>query len=357
MKTSSSYKLRHIVSLMSISLILCALFAGVFVGVTYADGQGMIALLDSVDLDDVVFWTLEEEPVTYPYFYVNVTITNVTDVISAPFSVHWDPTILSLTDIIQGNFLEPPGTGGISSPLYMVNYTAGYLEDYAYTQVHPFAPKSFPATTWGWVATLTFEFIGTPPTAGFPIDTDIVFVNEPPKRPTYWFDSVPTKHNFAQMLPCHFHYETPQVHDVAITDIRASSYEVNITTQSIVTISVDIANEGDFPETFSVTVRYDSEDIDTKTVTDLPAGDSTTVDFEWDVTGVPLRTYEIEAEAILAGDDDPTDNKKTSERTIEIVPEFPTLMPLLLMLAVLAVSAIILKRRTHKHPLTRRLRQ
>jgi hypothetical protein len=130
------------------------------------------------------------------------------------------------------------------------------------------------------------------------------------------------------------------VHDVAVTDISASSYEVDINTQLIVTINVTVANEGDFPETFDVTVRYDTTDIDTENVTDLAAGDSTTVDFEWSVTGVPLGIpYTIEAEAILAGDDDPTNNKMTSEWTITIVPEFPTsIVTPLLLIATLAAT-------------------
>ena len=143
------------------------------------------------------------------------------------------------------------------------------------------------------------------------------------------------------------HYNEPPEHDVAITDIGSSSYTIDITdpSQLNVTISVDIANEGDFTETFNVTVRYDTTDIDTQTVANLTAGNSTTKDFDWDVTGVGLGTYTIEAEAILAGDANPTDNIKTSDLGIEIVPEFPTEISLLLVFVILAVSTIVLKRR------------
>ena len=144
---------------------------------------------------------------------------------------------------------------------------------------------------------------------------------------------------------------SPAVHDIAVTSIKASSLKVNVTdpSQVFVTISVDVANEGNLPETFEVTIKYDQTVIDTKTVTNLPAGGSTTVDFEWDVRGLALRTYEIEAEAILAGDTDPTNNKRASDWSIEIVPEFPTGIPMLLALAVLVVFTVILKRRTQKH--------
>jgi len=139
-------------------------------------------------------------------------------------------------------------------------------------------------------------------------------------------------------------------HDVAITNITASSFRVDIN----VTISVGVANEGDFPETFNVTITYDSEVIGTKPVT-LSAGDSKTVKFDWDVRGVALRKYNITAEAILDGDADLEDNTMTSEWSIEIIPEYPTEIPLLLVLVILAVSMIILKQRTQREPLKRRL--
>ena len=144
------------------------------------------------------------------------------------------------------------------------------------------------------------------------------------------------------------------VHDVAVTNIGTTSYEVDINdpTQLTVTINVTVTNEGDLTETFDVIIRYDTTDIATKTVTNLPAGNSTIVNFDWDVTGLALGTYTIEAEAILADDADLINNKKTSDWTIEIVPEFPTLIPLLLALAILAVSTIVLKRKPLTKPST-----
>ena len=150
-----------------------------------------------------------------------------------------------------------------------------------------------------------------------------------------------------------FSFTPAPVHDVAVTNVSAPP---EATQGDTVTINVDVANEGDFTETFSVTIRYDTTDIDTKTVTDLSAGGSTIVSFDWDVRDVALSTYKIEAEAILAGDDDPADNKKTSD-WIDVVPEFPTEIILLLVLAILAVSTVLLKRRTQRHPLTGRLRR
>ena len=136
--------------------------------------------------------------------------------------------------------------------------------------------------------------------------------------------------------------ELIEIHDVAIINITPTSFEVNV--GEPVNISVDIANEGGFPETVDVTVSYDSEVIDTKTVT-LAVAESKTEQFTWDTTDVPLGRYPITAEASVAVDEDPTDNTITTEWGIDIVPEFPTLIPLLLTLAILAVSTIILRKK------------
>ena len=137
-------------------------------------------------------------------------------------------------------------------------------------------------------------------------------------------------------------FELVEIHDVAVINITATSFLVDI--GEPVNITVDIANEGGFPETVDVMVSYDSEVIDTKTVT-LALGESKTEQFTWHTTGVPLGRYTITAEASVAVDDDPTDNTITTEWRIDIVPEFPTLIPLLLTLAILAASTIILRKK------------
>jgi hypothetical protein len=154
-----------------------------------------------------VSWVGGQEPATYPFFNLTVDVIGFTDSIGVAFSVHWNSSILNLTSVAKGDCFE---TGGTTQFLYVVDYVGGYLKDCVYTQIDPKAPKSFPAT-WGWVATLTFKFIGTSPTAGQPVDTDIVFVDERPDKPTYWTTiqaGQPVFHDFVIMSSCHFHYET-----------------------------------------------------------------------------------------------------------------------------------------------------
>lgn len=104
-------------------------------------------------------------------------------------------------------------------------------------------------------------------------------------------------------------------HDVAVIGVSAPE---EVTQGDVVTISVDVANPGNSDETFDVTVTYNTTPIGTLSVT-LGSKDSETVPFTWNTTGVDPDTYTITAEAILAEDEDSTNNKASA--TITVKPE------------------------------------
>jgi len=106
----------------------------------------------------------------------------------------------------------------------------------------------------------------------------------------------------------------PPVHDIAVTSLDAPT---KATLGDLVSINVTVANEGDFNETVTVTVSYDSTEIDTTTFT-LNEGLSKTAEFSWNTTALAVGNYTINATATIALDDDPSDNFKTT--TIEIKP-------------------------------------
>jgi len=95
-------------------------------------------------------------------------------------------------------------------------------------------------------------------------------------------------------------------HDIAVTGITTSPTEVVV--GDSVSINVTVKNEGDFSETFSVTVRYDENLIGTQTDVSLNAGAIITLNFTWDTAGVSPDDYRIIAEATLDVDDDQADN-------------------------------------------------
>jgi len=100
------------------------------------------------------------------------------------------------------------------------------------------------------------------------------------------------------------------IRDVAVTDIipsRTWAYE-----GTPINITVTVKNKGNVSETFDLTLYYDSNIIETKTVTDLPSGEEKNVTFTWDTTGIPEGNYTISAEAsYVPYEFDPTDNSLT----------------------------------------------
>ncbi|MFQ6068584.1 MAG: CARDB domain-containing protein [Candidatus Bathyarchaeia archaeon] len=78
------------------------------------------------------------------------------------------------------------------------------------------------------------------------------------------------------------------IHDVAVIDITPSKTVIG--TGLNMSINVTVENEGDFTETFNITLSINQ----TKTVT-LPSGSQTTLTFTWNTTGVPYGNYTISA--------------------------------------------------------------
>jgi hypothetical protein len=97
--------------------------------------------------------------------------------------------------------------------------------------------------------------------------------------------------------------------DVAVTQITLGK---TIVSNSTVPINVTVANQGQQPETFNVTLYYNSVEIGTQTVTGLATGASLPVKFVWNTTSVPKGNYTIKAAAqTLPGEIDTTNNNLT----------------------------------------------
>jgi len=82
-------------------------------------------------------------------------------------------------------------------------------------------------------------------------------------------------------------------HNIAVTNVVPSPTEVTVGEN--VTISVTVKNKGNFSETFDVTIYYDSTAIANQTNVTLASGNSSTLTFKWDTTGVSEGTYTISA--------------------------------------------------------------
>lgn len=113
-----------------------------------------------------------------------------------------------------------------------------------------------------------------------------------------------------------------EVHDVAVTSVTPSLTEV--TAGEIVAIMVVVENQGTETETFDVTA-YGSAVIGTQKVTNLTAGSSQNLTFNWNTSTVNPGTYTIKAVAsTVTGENDTVDNTYFNGTvTINPVPEPP----------------------------------
>jgi hypothetical protein len=87
---------------------------------------------------------------------------------------------------------------------------------------------------------------------------------------------------------------TPEVHNIAITNISPS--KTVVAQDFAMNINVTVANQGDFTDTFNVTLYANTTAIITREIT-LTSGNSTAVTFTWNTTGFAKGNYTIWAYA------------------------------------------------------------
>ena len=111
-------------------------------------------------------------------------------------------------------------------------------------------------------------------------------------------------------------YSSEPVHDVAVTDISAPSW---VLLGDPVDVVVSVANQGDYNESFTVTLTdtTDNVQIGTQSVS-LPPDGIADLAFSWDTTAASLGDHTLLAEASdIGGETDTTDNSMTTTVTIK----------------------------------------
>jgi hypothetical protein len=111
-----------------------------------------------------------------------------------------------------------------------------------------------------------------------------------------------------------------RVHDVAVTDIVPSGSVVGKGYNN--SISVTVANQGDYTETFNVTVYANTTVIGTQTANGLLNGASIVLTFTWNTTDFAYDNYTISAYAEPVLNETDTTNNTYVDGTVQIVPSF-----------------------------------
>jgi len=120
-------------------------------------------------------------------------------------------------------------------------------------------------------------------------------------------------------------------HDVAVVEVTPYPTKVGLGLDKLVNITVAVANQGTENENFSVTVSYDSTTInstliETKTVVNLAANTTQTLNFAWDTSNVTVGKYSINTTASFVPDEtDKADN--THIGTIYVVSPYIAVRP------------------------------
>jgi len=139
--------------------------------------------------------------------------------------------------------------------------------------------------------------------------------------------------------------------DIAVTWLSANTTEANAGEN--VTINAIVQNLGSVPESFNVTIYYDSNLIQTIPVESLAPNSSLSLTTIWNTRSVQLGTYVLNANATILPDEVNTQNNYFEDGQVSIRPysEIPfwlLLIPFLIGLVLLALLLLLLLLRRRK---------
>jgi outer membrane protein assembly factor BamB len=111
------------------------------------------------------------------------------------------------------------------------------------------------------------------------------------------------------------------VHDIAVTNLT-SCYGSTILTQNFTyTVNTTVTNEGDFAETFTLTLYWNNTNVINSTLVSLAIGETKVVQLDWNTTGLQrYMNYTLRAYATpVPGETDTADNTFDDPRILMMV--------------------------------------
>lgn len=276
-------------------------------------------------------------------FLTTINVTEAPETFSWEISLNWDPDLLELTSLEEGDFLHRWEWDEWEQKWvhkYSTNFFGGESLDEANLNGQIIIGCSLmgalPMSEWA-------TGNGTLCSLGFTVEAQGSCVLD--LLDTRLYD------HMSEGYPAYTYYSNldgffynVDVHDIAVTNVVP--FPTEVTAGENVAINVTVKNDGIFDETFNLTVYADldssviADEISIGTQTNIPIGKgaSTTVTFTWDTNGVAGGNYTISARAIIAVDDEPTDNLFT-DGTVKVQGAPPS--DILLYIAVAVVIIVI----------------
>jgi len=225
-------------------------------------------------------------------FQVNVTVADVANLTGWQFGLYFERAMLNCTNVAEGPFLT---SSGGTYFLYQVNNT------YSSTYGRALAACSFLGNVSvngnGTLALLTFKAVGSGNATLHLTDTLLTDEKFPPKPISHTTIDGTVQVNSAP-------------HNIAVTNITLGKTAIGQNYAG--NINVTIENQGNYAETFNVSVYANLAEIATIKNVTLTNGMSTIITFTWNTSGFSKGNYTISASASPVQDEtDTTDNNST----------------------------------------------
>jgi parallel beta-helix repeat protein len=117
--------------------------------------------------------------------------------------------------------------------------------------------------------------------------------------------------------------DTWSEHDISIENVTTDTTQA--TAGQLVNITVTVKNKGKIgaAETFTVTAKYNATNIETKQVTNLAAGATQNLVFNWNTAGLTSGNYTISATTSTVTNELNTDNNNYNDGTVKIEAPIP----------------------------------
>jgi general secretion pathway protein D len=252
-------------------------------------------------------------------FSVNVLIADVTSLYAWQFNLTFNPAVLGAVNVVEGPFLKQAGT--TLMPTTYVNNTAGWV--FAGSALLNWDEGG--ASGSGVLATVNFNVkIAGTCSLGFSVDDTWLrgYDGEVP---------VPMESEVVEGV-----FAYPR--DLAVTGLVVSSSSVSA--GESVSVTATVLNKGIVDDIFNVTLYRNSTVIETKVDVAVDSGDSGSVVFSWDTSGVPAGRYVLKAEVIpVSGENDTTNNVFVGETAVAVAGGF--IIPIEYVIAIAAVIVIV----------------